>query len=349
MSGHNQVFFEFYDIDIDKAKPQKIDIGKSDVPTYVESLLDEISSKENRSRSYSLESENTEVFASLLRYFNKELEQAMLSQIIADRLHRSEKGAQKKIGHIQKVKKGSLVQVLIQEYGSGELNFIVAKVEDNYFLDKSTLAKKVGLPWEKSTFKYAWFTFSADYTLIDITVYDANPKFSDYWHKEFLELRESNSDENNTKAAFNSIKLVLDRNVKKQSRQDYTILKNSTINYFRSHEIFSYEQLMNDVFDQYKPENPSLDMKKIREKLRELPSKKQFDRAFKVINSEIKARISQRYEISDKIEIKIKDSLENIKDTIYSMEDPDGKRFIKVQVDNEETYELFNFRQDSKE
>ena len=342
--SYDQVFFAFHDINIDKSKPIKTKVGEGDVPGYLEALLFEIEKMSNRSRSFSLESENTEVFASLVRYLNEELSQEELSEIIAARLHRAEINAQKKIAHMQQLKKGSLVQVMLQEQELDELHFIVAKVEDNYFLDKKSLSKTVGLPYEDSTFKYARFVFSKDAGLVDITVYDANTKISDYWYQDFLELRESKTDEYNTKTAFNSIKQVLSRNVRKQSPQDYTILKNATINYFRSHERLSFEELCIDVFDRYKPEISELDMNKIREKIHDLPGKNKFDRSFNTVMTEIKARIVQRYEISDKIELKLKDSIDNLKDTIFSVEDPDGKKFIKVQVFNSETFESFNFR-----
>lgn len=294
-------------------------------------------------------SENTEVFLSIMRALTGDLDKEKLSRIIADRLHRAEMTAQDKIKNIQEIKKGSLVQVLINENDSDEMHFIIAKVEDNYFLDKATLTKSVGLPWGDSTFKYARFSFSREIELIDIMIFDANPKVSDYWYKSFLELRESNTDEYNTKTAFNSIKAVLDRQVKTQSRQDYTILRNAIINYFRSHETILYEQLMQEVFDNYQPENPEYDIGKLKEKLRQLPESKKFDRSFRSITSEIKARIVQRYEISDKIELKVKDSLENLKETIYSLEEPDGKRFVKILVSNPDTFEAFNFnRENSK-
>ncbi len=344
MSSCGQTFFAFHDINIDEEKPTRIDVGEGDVQGYIQELLTEIEEMSNRSRSFSLESENTEVFSSLVRFLNEELDQKELSEIIAARLHRVEINAQKKIAHMQQLKKGSLVQVLLQEQKLEELHFIVAKVEDNYFLDKRSLAKTVGLPYEDSTFKYARFIFSKDTALLDITVYDANPKISEYWYQDFLELHESKTDEYNTRTAFNSIKAILNNNVKKQFPQDYTILHNATISYFRNHERLSFEDLFMEVFHNYEPENPEFDMTKVREKIYKLPDEKEFDRSFNTVVTEIRARIIRRFEISDKIELKIKDSLENLKDTIFSIEKNNGKKYIMIQVLNDQTFESFNFK-----
>jgi len=232
MGNYDKIFFAFHDINIDNEMPTKIEVGEGDVEGYIQELLTEIEEMSNRSRSFSLESENTEVFSSLVRFLNEELEQEELSKIIAARLHRVEINTQDKITPMQQVKKGSLVQVLLQERESEELHFIVAKVEDNFFLDKMSLVKSVGLPYEDSTFKYARFIFSKDTALLDIAVYDANPKIAKYWYHDFLELHESKTDEYNTRTAFKSIKSMLDNNVKKQFPQDYTVLFNATISYW---------------------------------------------------------------------------------------------------------------------
>ena len=73
--------------------------------------------------------------------------------------------------------------------------------------------------------------------MLDIAVYDANPKIAKYWYHDFLELHESKTDEYNTRTAFKSIKSVLDNNVK-NSFLKITVLFNATISYFRSHENF---------------------------------------------------------------------------------------------------------------
>jgi len=121
-------------------------------------------------------------------------------------------------------------------------------------------------------------------------------------------------------------------------------LKDATINYFRSQEIFEYEEFLENVFKGYEPENSDLDMNRIITKFRELPERNDFDRSFKPVPKEIKSRISRKYAVSDKIDLTLKDSIDNLKETIRSYEDSEGKKFLRVRVQNESTFEQFNFK-----
>lgn len=334
----------FHEIPIENELPEKLEHYATDIENFVNQLLDDIDEKSDRTRSYSIQSDTTEVYNCVKQLIQqKETDQTEAGEIIAKRLHRSKRDRQEQIKHIIQMKKGNLVQVLIEKPEQEQLIYVIAEVEDNDFLDKKTWLRTSGPPYEDCTFRFCKIIFSSDCELVDIFIFDSNGKVADYWCKDFLEFIESKVDSVNTKTAFNSIQQVLNNKVKRKSPQDYTILRNATINYFRTHRHFVYEHLIDEVFLEYQPENPEFEVHEIVDMLRELPEQKGFDRHFNTVIEEIKARISKKYPVSEKIELNIKGDLNDLKEEIYSLEE-NGIKYLKMQVTDENTYQEFNFK-----
>ncbi|MFR4161799.1 MAG: hypothetical protein ACLT0R_04280 [Paraclostridium sordellii] len=55
----------------------------------------------------------------------------------------------------------------------------------------------------------------------------------------------------------------------------------------------------------------------------------------------IKAKIKRTFNVTSGIEIKVADYIEDIKEVIYSVEESDGSRYIKIKTTDEETFDAF--------
>ena len=68
-----------------------------------------------------------------------------------------------------------------------------------------------------------------------------------------MELEERTNDETNTDRAFRAVDLVLNRNLKKIAPRDYTVTRNAVISYFQSSKQIDYDQMVNQLFENYVP------------------------------------------------------------------------------------------------
>lgn len=163
-----------------------------------------------------------------------------------------------------------------------------------------------------------------------------------YWSSDFLELQEVITDEENTINAFKSIDSVLNRTLKKNYKSDYVVVRNACISYMKNNEHIDYNNMINCVLENYVPseidKNKLLELKN---KLYELPEKKKFDRQFNSIPKAINARIGKVYKVNTGIEVKITDSIDNIKETIAAYQDADGARYLRIKTNDEDTYNSF--------
>ncbi|WAA10827.1 hypothetical protein [Fervidibacillus albus] len=344
-----RIFDSMYHIDLNAKKIERKNIGEGDLDEYIMDLLQNIVNLPD-SRHYTFESDNTEVKNLIDNIILEILEgngvqdYFSYSDKIAERLLRKELYAQEKYAHFTSLQKGSLIQSLV-EYND-ELIYLISKVEHESFLNAEDLVKQIGLPYEKKALKISIIKFTADYEIIDIIVFDSNKRISQYWVKDFLELNEKNSDEKNTSSAFKAVDLVLSRKLKKSSPTDYTILRNNLIGFFRTQSEFVFENMINTVFGDYEPEKPEVvDMEKIKEEIYKLPENNIFDKRFTIISKEIKAKIKKVVKISEKIDLHLKDHINQLKQVIKSNEKPDGTKVIEIKVENEQTYEMFKYRE----
>jgi hypothetical protein len=349
MQEFKRIFDAMYHIDLVNNSIVQKEVGAGDLDEYIIELLDTIVNLPDN-RFFGFESENTEVRTLLEKLIEEKNESGdeanylPISDDIANRLLRKEVEAQDKYLHITKIQKGSLIQSLV-EYQE-RLYFLISKVEHESFLNTEDLVRQIGLPYEKKALKTCLIRFTEDDDVESIIVSDTNGRISQYWVKDFLELEEKNSNEKNTSNAFNAIDLVLTRQLKKQSPSDYSMLRNNLIGYFRTQQDFSFDQMLNSVFGEYEPENPeTVNMSRIKETVNKLPDQVGFDKSFSIISKEISARIRKVVKISDKIELKLKDHISQLRKIIKSEVTPDGQKVIIIKTENEEAYEMFKFRE----
>jgi hypothetical protein len=310
---------------------------------YVGELISHIKTNENV-RLYNTLSNSTEVISCVLDILkNKDNDKYFVSKnaLIANRLLRTEKEAQNRIRRMNvDVRKGSLIQALLQE--NDIYFYLLAKVEHSDFVDDTDFTFKTGFSKDKKTI---WKSCLIDLSNPDASVFDARI-YSDtkakYWSSDFLELQEVITDEENTINAFKSIDSVLNRTLKKNYKSDYVVVRNACISYMKNNEHIDYNNMINCVLENYVPseidKNKLLELKN---KLYELPEKKKFDRQFNSIPKAINARIGKVYKVNTGIEVKITDSIDNIKETIAAYQDADGARYLRIKTNDEDTYNSF--------
>lgn len=311
---------------------------------YIEDLINTLIGNETN-RNFKFASETTEVCSGLKTLLEDKENIEMFkvfSNLVANRLFRKEQDVQEEIRQLTKLKKGSLIQSLIK-YNNDTL-LIISKVEHETFLNADELVKQIGLPFDKKALKTCIIFVNEKNEIGEIIVADSNRKIASYWYKDFLELLEVNSDENNTQMAFKSIDFVLTKQVKKQSPADHTILRNSLIGYFKTQESFNFDHLVESVFGQYQPEYPDkFDMSTLKQKITNLPSDRKFDTSFNIVSNVINAKIKKVIKISDKIDLNLKDHIDQLKHVIKALEKDNGDKFLEIRIENEEAYEAFKY------
>jgi hypothetical protein len=262
---------------------------------------------------------------------------AVSSEKIANRLLRSEISRQDELGSFVEVKKGSLLQLKVKTDNSRFIIF--TKVDHSKYMDEHDSKIHFGLPFEKRVQKTCVLQFDEGSTPSSISIYDSNKKISKYWWKDFLCCESLRSPEHNTKAAFDSIDGLLKRNLKQQSKADYTYLRNSIITHFRSNESIAYDDFVEDVIRSYVPINNNIKINEIADKIKELPINKGFDTQFEVDNRSIKARIKRVVVLAENFELNIKGDIPDLNTLVDTGEDDEG-RYLKIY--SEEGYSEFN-------
>lgn len=323
------------DLNNDSILPADFQAKANDLNNYIVKLLDIITKIKNN-RRFIFSSDTTEVRSALNVILNNK-EFTKSPQIIANRLFRVEKQAQEKYDKITTIHKGSLIQSYLN-YDDSDM-YIITKVDHHSFLDEKDLQTHIGLPFEKHVLKVAIIEFTDDKDVLKTYVYDTNIKISEYWWKDFLELEEINTDEQNTQVSFKSIDSLLSKRVKQKSPSDYTFLRNNLVGYFRTHREFSFDDLLENVFGTYQPTDPKLQIEIIKEEVSKLPEKKNFDRRFTVIEDQIKARFKRVIPLHEKIDLNLKANIENLREIIKAYEDPTGEKYIQIKT--EEGYKVF--------
>lgn len=319
---------------------------------YIKTVI-EIVRRNDSIRQYKIRNKHTQIVAIIRQLVKNTYENISstessmeLFKEIAARLLRVEETVQDKINKLnQQVKKGTLIQAVIQE--NNKYLFLLAKVEHSNWIDDADFSEKTGFPrdrkriWKSCVFECS-IDENGDVVFDDIQVYlDGIAK---YWHDEFLELDEMTNDETNTKRAFRAIENTLQRTIKVISPNDYVVLRNSVIGKMRKNDYFDYNIMIDEIFNEYNPANETCCgiLEELKGKLKKLPEAKNFDRQFTTVPAVITAKIKKIYTVNDSIEIKIKDFVGDICNTIQAFSDEDGKQYIKILTTNQETYNAFN-------
>lgn len=326
----NIKFTSLYQVDHNLNQIKNIDINNQsgDLKNYTNRLINEIT-KSNNKRSFEFRSDTTEVRNAIDKFLDTEYE--IGAKINADRLLNIETEAQKKIDRLNiKIQKGSLFQAVIEN--NTETYIIISKADHNQFLDEVDFTLKTGLPWEKRIFK-AFLVKMANRQPTEIFVYDTTNRMAIYWWDNYLELKEKYTDTHNTQTSLNVLDSKIFNPIKKEFPSDHTIIRNSTIGYFRNNEEFELNEFINQTFENYTPIDPNFPIKKIVAKIKELPGKWKFDARFNIQKEEINKKQSNRIPLTEKIELILKDYINDLDNVIEAKQDAEGNKYIKIKTD----------------
>ena len=324
-------------------------VYKRDTPDefsdYVRQLITYINNNTSI-REYCTRSVNTEVISCILDIINNQFDTNFVTEkidLIANRLLIKERETQNTVSHITDVQKGSLIQVLLYDNENNKYTYLLAKVAHTDFVDDSDFSFKSG--FSKDMIKL-WK--SCIFEIDDLNASSFHAKvYSDtvakYWYDSFLELDQRVSDEVNTERAFRAIDSALNRNIKSISPRDHFLPRNAVIVYFKKNEYIDYETMVQSTLDNYHPVDLEQEkMKKIIERIRELPEKHHFDKQFNSVPSTIDSKIKKVFDVYQGVQLKITDAIADIDDIISAYRDTDGNKYIKIKTDNDLTFRRFS-------
>lgn len=300
-------------------------------------------------REYCSKALTTQVVSSAILVYQSvtqgDQERMMVSQAqsLAARLLEKELTVQEKIGRMgARVQKGSLIQALVYDEEKQSYKYLLAKVEHTSFVDDADFSFRTGFDRDHmNIWKFCVLDLSTvAIGFVDAKVYSGTS--AKYWSDEFLELQEVRSDSTNTKSAFLSIDQVLTKHMKKVSKKDYFNTRNNLLLYFRSHSFIDIEQLV-DHLQNYRPfEMDEQYYTAVMSEIRKLPEKKHFDYQFNCDMSTVKAKIRKVLDVTSGIRLLLTDGIENPEEKICTyQDDSNGKKYLRIETDNEETYESF--------
>ena len=83
------------------------------------------------------------------------------------------------------------------------------------------------------------------------------------------------------------------------------------------------------------------------QKLQKLPEEQHFDQQFPPSLSVIKRKMKKTYDVYSGIQIKVTSAVENLGDVIEAYQADDGKRYLKIRIDNDVTFRTFERKAES--
>jgi hypothetical protein len=339
--------FHIYQIDNADNIINKVSIQTQDIRKYTSKLFKQTLENKNK-RYFKFSSETSEIFQivnSLVHNSDspefKDIFEGK-TESIAKKLLNTQRKFKERYPGINPPKEGSLVVIVSKR--EHQIDFLISKVDQEVYISLEDFLYKAGLPEEKATQKTCTISYQINgdkYALLDIIVTDSKPKISPFWSQDFLDLQELKSNEKNTSNAFNSIDTSLSSTLKKISKKDYVELRNNLIGYFRTSSSFKLDEMIDYVIGSYIPENQSVDMERVKKNLEKLPTKNDFDTSFDIIVGEVKARFRKTYKISDRMELRTSDFIENMRDVISAKENEYGDKVLEIKDIDEEIYNTF--------
>lgn len=336
------------------------DVNLTDAKLYITNLANKILNHSS-CKEYSIKSTTTEVVSLIMNlasnfetwentaYSSDEAKTAYYIEYlnsIANRLLDSQLQAQQRYGAITTIKKGSLIQALLDK--SDEYIFIIALIDHSRFVDATELTYKIGLSDDDkitTTLKTARFHLSKQGTISKIFLSDESPKIREYWYDSFLELNETKSDIYNTKLAYTTLNTVLNHSLSPKHKSDFIELSNSLNTYFAHSSSFSHEDCVRFLLETYEPISEELNINNLKQKLIEC-NKNIFDNTFPIDTKEIKNKLTNRkYKLNESIELKIKKPLDDtVESNIYADKLPTGEKILIINNVNDTVLKQFDFK-----
>ena len=264
---------------------------------------------------------------------------------IALKLLDTEKNAQEKVKGVSTIQKGSIIQALIKNLG--EYYYVIAKVEHTEWIDGETFKKNFGFPGEN---KRVWKSAVLPLKIANNKVGFGQVKCyvntqAKYWTDSFLEVEQAKDDKTNTVAVFKAFDKVL-QPLKKTSPADFYNLKNSATHELQVEQDINYPDMINRLFDNYRPNDDSMNVDSIKEQLLSAAEQGRFDSQFHTDPQAIKRGRKVSIPVSPTVDIVIKGAQDNWREEFMSHETVDGKKYIMIRCEDDNTFRSFH-RDDS--
>lgn len=278
--------------------------------------------------------ENSIIKNEFIKYKNSPKHWEELCEKFSYTLLNAQQASQKRIEHLdKKVIPGSLLLIHCKKENSDTDTLVLVKMEQEEFANVINFEHQYGLSTEKKALNTALITFGPDNDC-NMLVSRANA----FWIN-FLDISPLRSNNINTANAFNAIDKSL-RKVKKDGfKADHLALRNHLITYLRNAEgkLITYTDLIDTVFSSHQSIDSQFKSTDLVKELQELPKKNKgklaFDTHFEIDLADVNARKrTNTIDLTDKIELNLKDGIENLEDTITAHE-VDGRKCIIIFTD----------------
>ena len=323
------------DMDTETCAAISMPVERQDLELYLNELLTEINGRP-QNRAYALASATTEFATSLQSFFgNQDLALNPQTKVLAERLLRVELTTEERYGHLNAsgaghIKKGSFLQFLYRD--GTDVTYLGVKVEHQKFLDETDLRTKIGLGDSNKIYKACKVSYDGAGNTNNALVFDTNSRPSTYWWKDVLELKQLRTDAFNTEQAVKSVMRVIAK-VKTISPADYTILRNATVHAFKQVGTLNFDDFVAETFTKYTSIEAALDVElpNIVVKLKELPSKRNFDGQFTLVPASVPYR-RHTIVVSDEVSVSYNEDIANLSDKIWSSRTPDGQSVVIIDA-----------------
>ena len=344
------LYRSLHNLDLSMDNPVQKEIPP-DFDSYIAQYIRFATSENKTSRMYFAADHNTAVMhcvadlaADIIRQGNRAADETLpleRSNRIARKLFDVEQVTQKRMEHLTSLQRGSIVQALILE--DGEYRFIIAKVEHSEWYSGETLAKNFGFPGEnKRVWKSAVINLSvegANVTHGNVKVFSGTG--AQYWTKDFLEVREANSDKVNTEEVLNIVNRELRRSVKGKSLYDYYNLKNSLNHALQSDQMISYPDLIASLFDAYQPSEPSVNREEIKARLLDKADSGRFDTQFRADPGVVNKNSRTKYRVNEYVNLMVLEAQPDRQRLIKAKRTVTGEKVLIIACDDNDTFMSF--------
>ncbi|MBF9001998.1 hypothetical protein [Vibrio nitrifigilis] len=265
----------------------------------------------------------------------------VFSKTMAGYLLSEQQTSQAQVANMKvKLTPGSLLVIHCKPPHNNTDILVLVKIEQEEVASAEDFEKLFGLPVDKKALNTAFITFEKDQEP-QLLVSKARA----YWTK-FLDVSPVRLDSVNTANAFDALDNQL-KAVKRNHKADYLHLRNHLLTFLRnrSGQTISYNELIEVVFENHKPLDSNFKPEELAKKLINLPKtyKRPFDAQFNVDMINVNAkRVKQSVMLTDKIELNIKDAVDNLDQLIQPFEKNGEKGIVILSEDGYEYFKKSN-------
>lgn len=328
---------------------ETIDMAKANnINGYIGDVLEETLNNKNV-RRYCFTDEQTKIIIDRFCFGTGEQEAAQLSSTLVA-LEYNAKVKYPELNLDERIRNGISIVALLSD-DNGDTYFIFIKADHSIFIDDTNDKELQGLLKDRKKFRafVAQVLIDKGNTKIDykqILSFDKTSSLPRYWIEDFWHLKEQNSDEEDTKKAYNALANRELAKCKQKYPYDHTILKSMIIGEFSSDGEFDYNDFVENRIRKYQPQDPNLNIKDLADKMLSYPSKYGFDTFFDKKSSAVDKRAKDVIKLSDHFDLVIKGQIDESDNTIRAIIDKSGNKCILIRTD--EGYNHFNKQKHDK-